>query len=108
MGTFNFKLILLIGLFAALVIKGGQLCSADGVQAMTRLVDQKPAAEEPLPLRPVEEDFRGVSPLPALGERSSPVKKIVKPKSSASRKAAKPLPSAKDGKDPAKKPVKKG
>lgn len=104
MRGFNIKLILLTGLFAALVIKGGQLCSAEGVQAMTRLVEPaRPASVEPLPIRPVEEEFRGVSPLPGLAERAMPARKVVKPPQSSSQKA-KPHASTKDA---ARKPAKK-
>lgn len=78
MRLFNFKLIALVGLFAALVIKGGQLCSADGVQAMPRLAEKdRLAVVEPLPQRSIEEDFRGVSPLPSLSE-SAPARKVAK------------------------------
>jgi len=79
MRAFNFKLILLAALFVALVIKGGQLCSADGVQAMTRLVERDhPEYVKPIPLKPLEEEFRGVSPLPELSSRVTPSKKMVK------------------------------
>jgi hypothetical protein len=78
MRLFNFKLLALVGLFAALVVKGGQLCSADGVQAMPRLAEKdRLAVVEPLPQRSIEEDFRGVSPLPSLAE-SAPARKVTK------------------------------
>lgn len=100
-----FKLLLLIGLFAALVIKGGELCSAGGVQAMTRLVERdRPAPAEAMPLKPIEEEFRGVSPVPALSDLGTPVRKIDKPGAKSSRKAAKPQVTSKDA---SKKPAKK-
>lgn len=107
MRAFNFKLILLAALFAALVIKGGQLCSADGVQAMTRLVERgRPASVEPVPLKSLEEEFRSVSPLPELSSRVTPARKMVKPGSKLNvRKASKAQPASKN---PARKPPGKG
>ena len=97
MRGFNVKLILLVGLFAALVVKGGQLCSADGVQAMTTLTEKgRPVASESLSSRPTEDDFRGVSPLPALVERATPARKVVRPLASASHKPSKSQPATKD------------
>ena len=76
---FNLRLILLLGLFLALLVKGGQLCSAEGVQAMTRLVElNRVEPVEPMPLRSPEEDFKGLSPRPDLTERATPTKKMVK------------------------------
>jgi hypothetical protein len=90
MRAFNFKLILLIALFIALVVKGGQLCTAEGVQAMTRLVEPGPAPTvPPLPLRPIEEEFRGVSPLPDLAKHALPSRKLVKSSSAVFRKLVK-------------------
>jgi len=101
---FDIKVILLIGLFAALVIKGGQICAAGGGQTVTRQVASAPApAPEPLPVRPIEEEFRGVSPLPALAERPGHVRKTPRP--AASRKLSKaPLPSRSAAAKPAAQP----
>ncbi|MBI4806365.1 MAG: hypothetical protein HY795_14115 [Desulfovibrio sp.] len=97
MRIFNFKLILLVGLFVALVVKGGQLCSPDGVQAMPNLVvKERVAPVEPLPIRSVEEDFRGVSPLPALTDITPSARKVDKPAKKLTRKVSKPSTSAKD------------
>ncbi|MFZ5425927.1 MAG: hypothetical protein ACOZEN_03045 [Thermodesulfobacteriota bacterium] len=103
MRAFNFKLILLAALFAALVVKGGQLCSADGVQAMTRLVERgRPAPVEPVPLKPVEEEFRGVSPLPELSSRVTPSRKTVKQGSKLNVRKTSKAQSV--SKNPARKP----
>ena len=95
MRAFNFKLILLVGLFVALIVKGGQLCSPDGVQAMPNLGEKERVAPEPLPIRSVEEDFRGVSPLPALSDISPSGRKVEKPVKKLSRKILKPSASPK-------------
>ena len=89
--TFNsFKLLLLIGLFVALCVKGGQICSAGGVMAMTRLGEPAIITPvEPLPMRTVEEDFRGVSPRPDLSNRLAPEKRVIKnPVKAAVRKSS--------------------
>lgn len=105
--TFNhFKMMVLIGLFLALCVKGGQICSAGGVMAMTRLVE--PAAitpVDPLPMRSAEEDFRGVSPRPDLSDRLVPAKRVIKnPTKAPVRKAASgPAAPAEASKKPAKK-----
>jgi len=85
----DIKVILLIGLFAALVIKGGQICTAGGSQAVTRLVESAsaPAAPaEPLPVKPIEEEFRGISPLPALADRANRIRKMPRLTASHTRK----------------------
>ena len=114
MRSFNVKLVLLVALFVALVAKGGQLCSPGGVQAMTRFVEkERIPTVEPLPLRPIEEEFRGVSPLPDLVERAAPhrgvVKVLMKPaaKKSAKSPAASPAGTPAASKDTPKKPPKK-
>lgn len=96
MNIYFIKVLLLIGLFAALCVKGGQICSADGVMAMTRLVE--PARITPVaPPEPrsVEEDFRGISPRPDLSERITPSKRVVKApvRLGPSTKAASSLPA---------------
>ncbi len=97
MRFFSFKLLLFLGLFIAMVVKGGELFSVDGVQAMTRMTERERApAVEPLPVRPIEEEFRGVSPLPALTEKSGVVRKIDKPARFALKKSSKPTAQAKD------------
>ena len=97
MRGFDFKLLLLVGLFAALVVKGGELCSAGGVQAMASLVESdKAVSTVNLPMKPIEEEFRGVSPVPALSDLATPVRKIDKPSTKASRKVTKPQASSKD------------
>ena len=97
MRAFNFKLILLVGLFVALVVKGGQLCSPDGVQAMPNLGEKEfVAPAEPLPMRSLEEDFRGVSPLPALVDINPSGRKVDKPVKKLTRKLLKPSTSSKD------------
>lgn len=107
MRAFNVKLILLMALFVALVVKGGQLFSAEGVQAMTRLVEKdRPAVQESTPPRPIEEEFRGISPRPELSELAAPARKTVKPASKqVARKPGKPQPAASEA---AKKTAKKG
>jgi len=108
MRAFNVKLILLVALFVALVVKGGQLFSAEGVQAMTRLVEKErpAAAQDSTPPRPIEEEFRGISPRPELSELAAPARKTVKPASKqAARKPGKPQPAASEA---AKKTAKKG
>ena len=106
MRSFNIKLALLVALFVALVAKGGQLCSPGGVQAMTRFVeaDRIPTVE-PLPLRPIEEEFRGVSPLPDLVERATPNRNVVKGFGKSSGKKSGKSSSA--SKETSKKPPKK-
>lgn len=95
--AFNFKLILLVGLFVALIVKGGQLCSPDGVQAMPNLVEKASVVPvDPLPMRSVEEDFRGVSPLPALSDIGVSSRKVDKPGKKIARKIIKPNSSSKD------------
>ena len=83
---FDIKVLLLIGLFAALVIKGGQICSAGGGPAV-RLAPSP--VSESLPVRPIEEEFRGVSPLPALTQRANHLRKA--PRATLLRKPAKSL-----------------
>jgi hypothetical protein len=96
MRAFTFKLILLTALFVAIVVKGGQFCATDGVQAMTRLVEPGPAVQaDPPPVRPIEEEFRGVSPLPGLAERAIPSSKVVKSSSATTRKSVKSSMAAK-------------
>ena len=117
--VFNLRLILLLGLFLALLVKGGQLCSAEGVQAMTRLVDlNRVEPVEPLPLSSPEDDFKGISPRPDLTERATPTKKVVKSLQGLNnRKQAPAKTASKDsgkdqnrdsGKDQGKKAQKKG
>lgn len=84
---FDIKVLLLIGLFVALVVKGGQICSAGAGQTETHLAP--PSVSESLPVRPIEEEFRGVSPLPALTQRANHVRKA--PRTALLRKPAKPL-----------------
>ncbi|WP_243310236.1 hypothetical protein [Fundidesulfovibrio agrisoli] len=117
---FNLRLILLLGLFLALLVKGGQLCSAEGVQAMTRLVDlNRVEPVEPLPLSSPEDDFKGISPRPDLiNDRAAPSKKVVKSLQGLNnRKQAQAKTASKDsgkdqtrdsGKDQGKKAQKKG
>mgnify|MGYP001154161584 CR=1 FL=1 len=107
MQFFNIRMILLAALFVALVVKGGELCSAEGVQAMTRLVERdRPPAVEPVPLRPIETEFRGLSPLPELSASVTPSKKLVK--SAAAKNSAKPSKAAQSSaKQPSRKPAKK-
>lgn len=107
MQFFNIKMILLAALFVALVVKGGELCSAEGVQAMTRLVERdRPPSVEPVPLRPIETEFRGLSPLPELSASVTPAKKLVKSASGKpSSKAAKTNQAS--SKQPPRKPAKK-
>jgi len=106
MRVFDFKILILAALFAALVVKGGQLCSAEGVQAMTRLVDDKTPSVEPMPLRPLESEFRGVSPLPELSERITPGRKHVK---SVTKSTAKKSPKTRSqARQPSGKPDRKG
>jgi hypothetical protein len=79
MTGYVFKIALLAALFVALCVKGGQISSADGVMAMTRLAqptDESPRAPETP--RSVEEDFRGISPLPAANESMFPAKRVIK------------------------------
>ena len=108
MRGFNIKLVLLVALFVALVAKAGQLCTAGGVQAMTRLVEKdRVAVVDPVPLRSVQEDFRGVSPLPERPERSA-AKSILK---TALKKPDKPLAEPRNksaGKETAKEAGKEG
>ena len=100
----RFKLFLLIGLFVALCVKGGQLCSAGGVMAMTRLVEPATIAPvEPLPMRTVEEDFRGVSPRPDLSTRLTPVKRVIKNPVNARKSPSGQALPAEGAKKPAKK-----
>lgn len=101
----RFKLFLLIGLFVALCVKGGQLCAAGGVMAMTRLVEPVTIVPvEPLPMRSVAEDFRGVSPRPDLSNRLAPAKRVIKnPVNARKSPSGQALPV-----ETTKKPVKKG
>jgi len=106
--TFNhFKLLVLIGLFVALCVKGGQICSAGGVMAMTRLVEPATIAPvEPMPMRSVAEDFRGVSPRPDLSDRLVPAKRVIKnPAKAPARKSASGQASPAEG---ARKTARKG
>ncbi|GFK95683.1 hypothetical protein NNJEOMEG_03551 [Fundidesulfovibrio magnetotacticus] len=115
MRSFGFKLLLLLALFAALVIKGGQLISGQNTLAMAKLVERSfpepPAAAQP---RPIEEEFRGVSPLPSLLE-GAPARKEGKDRPVVKRKAvktqaaqAKESPKPSQARDAAKKPARKG
>ena len=76
MSGYLFKILLLAALFVALCVKGGQLSSSAGVMAMTRL--NKPVEVEvatpPETPRPVEENFRGLSPRPSKKEGVFPAK----------------------------------
>uniref|UniRef100_A0A7C4AI16 Uncharacterized protein n=1 Tax=Fundidesulfovibrio putealis TaxID=270496 RepID=A0A7C4AI16_9BACT len=88
-------------------MKGGQLVTPEGVQAMTRLVDKTNRLEsvEPLPLRPVEDDFRALSPRPDLTDRAAPARKVVKNVPALNARKQQPQATAKDA---PKKPAKKG
>lgn len=80
MSGYVFKILLLAALFVALCVKGGQLSTSGGVMAMTRL--NKPVEIEvtqpPETPRPVEENFRGISPLPSKKESVFPTKNATK------------------------------
>lgn len=90
MRLFSFKFLLLLALFVALVVKGGQLCTDDGPLAMAKLADRS-FTEPPVnaPLRPIEEEFRGVSPLPSMKEDVAPARKDAKNRPVVSRKPSK-------------------
>lgn len=107
MRAFNFKLLILAALFSALVVKGGQLFSAEGVQAMTRLVEKdRPVSVEPVPMRSIEEEFRGISPRPELSKLATPARKTVKPASKQT--PGKPSKASAPATTPAKKTAKRG
>ena len=70
--SYSFKFFLFAGLFVALCFKGGELCSARGVDALAELVSGRSAvrsAKTLEPLKPREEEFRGISPWPDLAAR---------------------------------------
>lgn len=70
--SYSFKLFVFAGLFAALCFKGGELCSARGVDALAELVSSRSdeqSVKEFAPLKPREEEFRGISPWPDLAAR---------------------------------------
>jgi len=79
MKGYYFKVFLFAALFVALCVKAGQISSAEGVMAMTRLV--QPEVSTPVdnntPQRP-EEDFRGLSPRPDLSQRLTPAKREIR------------------------------
>ncbi len=67
-----FKLIVFAALFVLLCVKGGELCLASGVQALTQRADGEEASRavrKPDPLKPREERFRGLSPWPGFAAR---------------------------------------
>jgi hypothetical protein len=70
--SYSLKFFLFAGLFAALCIKGGEWSSAGG-SAVRELVggDAAHASQsfDPKPLKPREEEFRGISPVPDLASR---------------------------------------
>ncbi len=106
MSLHSFKIILLVALFAALCIKGGQICSAGGVMAMTRLVEPATIVPvDPMPMHSVEDDFRGVSPRPDLSTRLMPAKRVIKnqAKIPVRKSASGHAPSSESAKKTAKK-----
>ncbi|GAB6038455.1 hypothetical protein JCM15519_30140 [Fundidesulfovibrio butyratiphilus] len=113
MNIYFVKILVLVSLFVALCVKGGQICSAGGVMAMTRLVEpMRIVPVAPYEPRSAAQDFRGISPRPDLTERITPSRRVVKtparlPVSKASNPPGKSgsSPSAKDS---AKKAGKKG
>lgn len=70
--SYTLKFFLFAGLFAALCVKGGEWSSAGG-SAVRELVggDSAHASQvfDPKPIKPREEEFRGISPVPALASR---------------------------------------
>lgn len=70
--SYPIKLFLFAGLFVALCVKGGEICSASGVGALTGLFSDQSAScavRKPDPLKPREERFRGISPWPGFSAR---------------------------------------
>lgn len=70
--SYSFKLFLFAGLFAAMCFKGGELCSERGVDALAELVSSRSDVQtikEFAPLKPREEEFRGISPWPDIAAR---------------------------------------
>lgn len=65
------RLLLFAALFTILCAKGGELCAAGQAHLPTWLFGDgtERGQREPEPLRPREETFRGLSPLPALSGR---------------------------------------
>ena len=112
MNIYFLKIVVLVSLFVALCVKGGQICSAGGVMAMTRLVEPMRI----VPVAPYEpnspaQDFRGISPRPDLTERITPSKRVVKAPARATTSKSSNQPgktAAQPAKDTAKKPGKKG
>lgn len=85
--TYSLKFFLFAGLFAALCVKGGEW-SAGGETTIRELFGRDPAhasqAFDPKPLKPREEEFRGISPVPDLAARL-PLPKRVERSGSESR-----------------------
>lgn len=70
--SYSLKFFLFAGLFAALCVKGGEWSTAGG-SAIRDLMGQDAAhaaqSFDPKPLKPREEEFRGISPVPDLASR---------------------------------------
>ncbi|NDY56139.1 hypothetical protein G3N56_05185 [Desulfovibrio sulfodismutans] len=70
--SYSLKFFLFAGLFAALCVKGGEW-SVGGESTIRELLgrDSAHAAQsfDPKPLKPREEEFRGISPVPDLAAR---------------------------------------
>ena len=65
------RLVCFVMLFAWLCVIGGELCASGGLRLLPALLghDRVRDMREPGPMRPREEAFRGVSPLPEVGGR---------------------------------------
>ncbi len=66
------KLFLFALLFVALCVTGGELCATGGPGFLEGLVgarDSHASPAQPAPLKPREEEFRGISPWPDLASR---------------------------------------
>jgi hypothetical protein len=70
--SYTLKFFLFAGLFAALCVKGGEWSAAGG-SVVRELVGGYSAhasqSFDPKPLKPREEEFRGISPVPDLTSR---------------------------------------
>ena len=79
MKGYYFKVFLFAVLFVALCIKVGQISTAEGMTAVSKLVrTDLPAAVDNSPQNQQEEDFRGISPRPDLSKRLAPAKREIK------------------------------
>ncbi len=80
--SYTLRLLFFAALFTVLCVKGGELCSAGGANFLPGVFGEggrQASAVAPEPLRPREEEFRGVSPLPlpVMSARLLPPKRVV-------------------------------